>query len=295
MSEPNEELLLIQESVKREEVDLFYKIAPLYGLDPSLRSPWNTRTVYPSQRRYEVPPEILDIVGVNEGDRRALPHTPIFEVMGLPDCGKSTLCKYLQGVYPYAVIEDEFSNSINISQHSDIDTHNLFLLVEKQLSILPSIQEQLRNKREQLHGNLQIADPAVFTRGPNDILAFSIPFYLSSLEDDEIFEPVSSFYIQELIHQLSFIDAVILFDNDLDTASIRRVRNGKDRYGKIVNPSVWPIIERGYSWWLQYVFPILRERYGTGLLILNGRDHYKKNNLIVQKYMKRVLRSLPST
>jgi len=295
MLEPKEELLHIQEVLAKEKIDLFYQIAPMYGLDPTVRSPWGTKMVYPSPKRYEVPPEILDIVGVKEDDRRPLPHIPIIEVMGLPDSGKSTLCNHLQGIYPKALIKDEFTGTGKFPSSGDVDIDNLSLTMQKQLSIIPSLLQQLEiKKRELSQENIKIDSPAIFTRGTNDILAFSIPFYLSMLEEDDIFDPVSSYFIEELIHQLSFIDVVVLFDNDLDTASLRRVRSGKDRYGKIVNPNIWPIIERGYSWWLQYVYPILRERYGTGLLVLDGRNHYKENNRSVVKYIKKVLRNIPT-
>ena len=298
MSEPNEELLLVKQYIAREHLALFYDIAPLYGSEPNLHSPWKTQVIYPTQKRYEVPEDILNIADVKEEDRKPIPHIPIIEIMGLPDSGKSTLCKDLKGKYPKAVIKDESIKSY-YPLTQNLDSTNLLVGLDKLTNVFPAFQESLMTKIGQLHGDVPIKSPAVLSRGANDILSFTLPLYLSLYVshgdvDTDIFELVSSHFLKLLISQLSFIDAVVLFDNDLETASKRRIKNGSTKYGKVVNPEIWPVIEKGYSWWLQYVFPILRERYGTGLLIVNGRNHYKQNNGIVNKYIGKILKDLPT-
>lgn len=290
-----EKIKRLVEVISQDNTELFLQIATLYDIHPTKHSPWQTVTKYPTYDIYRFPPKVYELLTPLPPRAETLTtKTPIFEIMGLPESGKSMLCKYLQTIYPLAVINDEFAELSQNTSSIDIDLQNFILANEKICSLIPALKSQIEEKRDNISGDNQIDKPIIITRGPNDILAFSSFVYLSRIHPNLELDEVMSYFVRKAVKQLSDVDAVVLFDNSLEVAQLRRFRKGERRNGKVVNNSVWTIIDSGYSWWLQYVYPILREKYGTGLLVIDGREDLKKNNLRVYKYIQKVLKSIPS-
>ena len=82
-----------------------------------------------------------------------------------------------------------------------------------------------------------------------------------------------------------YLKAVILYRVPFEEALARR--GGEE--GNLINRKNWPAFETAYSWWLEYIYPELREKYGTGLLIVDGARPLEENNQRVLNYLLKIL------
>ena len=84
------------------------------------------------------------------------------------------------------------------------------------------------------------------------------------------------------------IDAVILYGVSLATARQRRRGRGLPPEGRVTNGLVWPDLEGSYGWWLGSIYPLLRQRGGVGLLLIDGEGGEEENNLSLFNYIKEI-------
>jgi hypothetical protein len=218
---------------------------------------------------------------------------PIIEIMGLPESGKTRLNEFLRKQYPDSLVIDEekilktkfLISSNSVSLMTRLDTLDNLIEQRKQ-----TFYEYITQK-----GLCKINSPIFITRGPNDIIAFNL-YSLFFEEYDEIYhkDPLVIWkFKKSLINAvglLNQIDAVIVFDNDLEIAKQRRKKQGKTEESKIVNKEIFPIVSNGYRWWLAHIYPLLHRHYQTGLLGIDGTKPLKNNNLRVKRYIDSLIK-----
>lgn len=98
-----------------------------------------------------------------------------------------------------------------------------------------------------------------------------------------------------LIHARE-VNATILFGGpSYEDAVVRRVQQGYDPEGYLVNPIMWPPSLKGYSWWLEYAYPkYLRPNFGMGVQVIDGRNDFDQNCEDVFTYVGKII-SLPNS
>lgn len=165
--------------------------------------------------------------------------------------------------------------------------------------------------------NKEVGDPILMVceRGPNDILAMSsmvghmalgkqeLPAYWEEhiiedgvrFDNDRYLYPgYGSKFLEVFLQALAmaeWVDAAVLYgygSKSFETVKARRQQEGSPPEGPWVNQKNWPLFLSGYGWWLGSIYPLLRKRYGTGLLVIDGEGDLKENNQKVLEYCRRV-------
>lgn len=223
------------------------------------------------------------------------------EIIGLPESGKTSgyqfLLERLSEDFPEVVGVPEFGGEKNrtdkIKNLEDEVSRNALLNFLKLISFQKGL---VRMTDLLLEDVLQQRQPEpkilVCERGPNDEIAFLswICRYLEARkkEPTELEEDILRGFLECLVYAERLIDAVVLYGVSLDTAKQRRRERGLPPEGKVTNKSNWPKLEDSYSWWLGSIFPLLRQRRGTGLLVIDGESEKEENNLTLFDYVKKV-------
>ena len=96
-------------------------------------------------------------------------------------------------------------------------------------------------------------------------------------------------YLNRISGRIEGVDAVILMGVDYQTAINRRKTARKAENSKTVNPTCWPLVNEGYSWWLSKLYPILRRTYGTGVLVLSSDEDFEINLAKTEAFVGQVM------
>ncbi len=218
-------------------------------------------------------------------------HTAV-EVMGLFHAGKSSLVNYLvQSLGDNAKVFREFeikerdfkADSDNLADAGARAPANGMLEMVKILQFEVVTKWMVQDALDATTARRQIKEKVIINeRGVNDVFPFT--YWLTSLSQQPaaIENKVSAETIQTLFYSAisrAFVsDAIILYGVSRETNKRRRIEMGKNPNGKLANDIDWPIMEQGYSWWLGSIYPLIRKRFGTGLLIVDGEQPLEENN-----------------
>lgn len=247
-------------------------------------------------------------------DRRRKRFTNIIEFIGLPESGKSEILSHIENnplsnirqlIYPELLLPH---SSVDVK--ADLPTASVlgfeYANFIAELSKLVIFDQIIRDHWTLLRHDLEtksIGLPilALMERGPFDALAYNhmaasvmhtkqeLPKHYSDLiiEDGFALDPQKEIFpgmgyehaklFFEALVRAEMVDAVILFGNSYLAATDRRKIKGKPSESLVVNPTNWPLLERGYGWVIGSIMPLLRKRCGTGLLILDGEQNLQSN------------------
>lgn len=244
---------------------------------------WEGATCLPKSSRYEIPEVFLNLLKIPEqaGNRRR--KNAIIEFIGFPEFGKSTISKEVLRLMDGRIsfLEEFVSSAWNPKDHPGIKLGQV-------ATVLEDMGVESREKFYNGAGLVfsldalrqyyvpPISDKDSFrhllvARGVNDLLiGFRRPWI--NYSDREI-----EGYLRIIFGMIEEVDAVILGGISYETAVERRKAAGKLENSYVVNPQKWPISNEGYSWWLKRAYPIMKEAYGTGLLVLNAEDKFDTN------------------
>ena len=250
-------------------------------------------------------------------------------IMGLPSSGKSFALEYLKnsldmGERLVVIPELQFTDELFSETHRASDINAITPLgwefVQhyyehvKLAASVHSMGESIRLLREEALNRRRMPSLVISERDANDALAFFywITFFALHkkeppqnyeepiLEGEMTLDQSKSVYpgfaktnVELFLHALAYaqeVDAVVLYHVSLETAQRRRELTGKPREGKVVNPEKWPALEKGYSWWLGSIYPLLRQYHGTGLLIIDGEQPVARNNALLLRYCQSLVR-----
>jgi len=87
------------------------------------------------------------------------------------------------------------------------------------------------------------------------------------------------------LHAAQYVDVVIFANVSQPETEHRRVNQGMEPEGRVVNRRYRPVYEQAYGWWLKQIYPLFRERYGTGLLVIDGENSQEANTYTVLSYL----------
>lgn len=292
---------------QEELTDAYKKFFQLFEKPVTISFPWDEVEIMPTGKR---PNQVI-------------------EIMGLTRAGKSSfLNKFEESVgspYPSHLISisPEFGN--HREQYQALRDRNSFkgdyqaqgfnwdLL--KLISYHESLLGHLDNQKKDIKAGIYRPSILLTERGPNDIIAHEqfyfmqasdkvpLPDFYNYLDDwDDFFEPDWTRYIYPKIDKIaellnsSFVsavsvDAVILYGVSLETAQDRREALGYERSGYLANDTTWSAYSYGHNWWLEHVYPFMKEHFGTGLLVVNGEKSLEENNEIVAQFVKNIMYS----
>jgi len=132
---------------------------------------------------------------------------------------------------------------------------------------------------------------AIFTEQYKDTLGEEVldleyifrPFLHPDFDGGFIFLSVLS------LLSLHFFDVIILCDNTLNRAMDFRETNGLPREGMVVNPTIWPILHRGYEWFFEHVVPWMMQHYGTGFKVVHADRPIPEIGEEVYQYLEKVI------
>jgi len=250
----------------------------------------------------------------------------ILEIKGFSEAGKSTGVEYLkfnpirgyrQIVRPELIVTDaegidndfgvhELKGFMRILQGNAQRT--LFWNLIKNISFgqgLKQITELL--KQDALNEKSGAPIKLIIERGPHDVLTTS--YLAAKLSEGKsrthrVHEGPSIIGEQEYIrpdfegnfltsYSLGFsfgqmVDAVVLYYVSRESQIERRLKQNKKTQGDFINEQTWPDIFAGEEFWLNCIYPIYRERYGMGLLVLNGENPAEENNLKLRNFCEKV-------
>lgn len=225
----------------------------------------------------------------------------IIEVLGPSGAGKSTFIQELQKRYSQnsqVIIRTEMTARTKEGNIEDFGgLIKMRGLLAKEFGIKHQMllwdQAKLIANLSGITELIQLSPPAtlIIERGANDILAmnpFEIPEHYS-IRYDETHRNQWLKNIFETMSLAEMTDATILFGTDWRTTRKRRIDGGQKANGWLVNKKNWPSIIEGYERWLGSYWPIWRERQGTGLLIVDGRNNSDRNNSIAMEYCRKII------
>lgn len=233
--------------------------------------------------------------------RRAKTSSELIEIIGLPGAGKSAavsrLKEYLsqQNIETKIFPELQYTDRLSGETHSVIDipktiphrVYELVKLIGAIESFGASLQVHLEEARNRKPGNPILL---INERGANDALVSLIRsgmMKLGNMSDNEFKKRSTEVYYWSLAHA-EWVDAVILFGVSFQTAVRRREEMGKQSRGDWVNETSWPHLEKVYSWWLASIYPLLRRRHGTGLLVVDGEKPQDENLESIASYCQQI-------
>lgn len=227
----------------------------------------------------------------------------IIEVLGPSGAGKSTFMNELRENYaqdPSVIIRSELTA---VNEEGRVENFGELLkmkgLIAKEFGVRHQMllwdEAKLISTLSGLAELLSVPPPAtlIIERGANDVLAmnpFEFPEHYS-LRYNQTHNMESLKSIFESITLAEMVDATVLFGTDWETTRSRRVADGKNPEGWLVNSHNWPSIIEGYEWWLGSFWPIWRERQGTGLLIVDGRKPKYRNLDIALSYCEEIIKT----
>ncbi|HLD92180.1 MAG TPA: hypothetical protein VI795_02150 [Patescibacteria group bacterium] len=250
------------------------------------------------------------------------------EIMGLSEAGKSTGLDFLiSNPIPgfRQIYRPELVVDLN-GQREDFNLYELkkFLKIlegnPKRMCIWNLVKctsfiqglEQIAGLLKQDALNEKLGDPIrmIIERGPNDVIATSLlASQLAAQESGDkktITRTSGPVVIGEDVYLRSdfndlfattftlglgsshLLDAVVIYYISYEEMVKRRLKQGKKAEGDFVNSETWESMDQGYKLWLNYIFPKLREKYGVGLLILNGANQVDQNNIKLRSYCQKV-------
>lgn len=158
----------------------------------------------------------------------------------------------------------------------------------KRAHTLIHVRERVSTLHDERAGRSLNFTPVVTERGINDMYGYGLWLYKSIYDSRLNRDPHAMQLIRDTVAFWDEIDALAYIDMDLATAQERRVEQGLPREGRFVNERVWPHIERGYHWFFENVYPILQKKWGTGLIIINGRESMERNSEMIADYYEQV-------
>ncbi|HSX39811.1 MAG TPA: hypothetical protein VLI92_04465 [Candidatus Saccharimonadales bacterium] len=260
------------------QIDEVVQILCLGIHDPYIMDVWGETTIYPRPER------LANIQGGLAG-----------EFMGLSQAGKSTVHKALAGMrFPPDTLEvsDEFPGMLDLEadvisflKKGDLEEANRVYETLKLQVMRQTILDQLIwHNRKKITGEKGFKHKIVY-RSANDLLAFTrilIPGIKPT--HDRIQEQLQTWV--EAMWYAGETDFVILWGITFEEAVHRRILQGLPAYGRIVNPDIWPLVARGYDWWRFYMFKELRDRFGIGLLTIDGTKSAEHNLRRVKYYVR---------
>lgn len=240
------------------------------------------------------------------------------EIMGLSGTGKSTLTSSLEeqlvarGLRAVVMPELEHTDSTGRKINKS-DIRNLrHLGIEMENYALEYIKLGIWSEAIVKVLNLMIGDSqleskgspivAVCERGPNDGLVH-LKWVKDVVRVDDL--GLSARLSKDLLKEYNFewlrlllstiahsenVDFVILFGGNWQTTQARRIAMGQEPEGGLVNSKTRPYFESAYGWWLGSIFPLIRKRHGTGLLIVDGDRSQQENLDRVVNYISEVAR-----
>lgn len=208
-----------------------------------------------------------------------------------------------------AIPKDDFDTAMlvaTLSENQIIEesVRNLILGHLKSLTVMKSLREQVEsvlvnhlypiNRGDQPKPMQHI----LMMRGVHDFLSLSNWLYFS---EKELRKPPKEQHtnlfllkiyremLRKIINCIDLPDAVVLYYTDLQTAQERRVAQGKNPNGKMVNERMWPRMDAAYRWWLQHIFPYIRKRTAMGLLVVDGNQSIERNLKVTESFCKKVI------
>lgn len=231
-------------------------------------------------------------------DTRRLKRSTVHEIAGLAQAGKSTIVTFLQSQF----VNNPPERIVNIMPEwgsfykGYLDSRELSITFPDYCFLLQFIKmgaiqytENYANWWTEYNKRALI----ILERGANDSLAFDKAACIYTAEHPELHtntDPQDILSLRKFeISESKLPDTVILFGISLESALARPESRGTDWADvKSVKKDTWPVIAKGYCWWLEHVYPLLKQRYGTGLLIVNGEDDKETNAQKVLDYINEV-------
>lgn len=259
-------------------------------------------------------------------EREGLRVSATVEVSGLSDSGKSTGMKFLvrelRGIrsvfLPELELQDPSGRTITreevrILRDLGLEFENNVLARMKLASFVQGSSASLRLLMEDAKRE-RPGDPILILseRGPNDVLIFSDfmgrrAFFKKELSgglftggvdlggvdwNRYLYPGYGKDFLEIFLHGLGLaetVDAMILFGVSRETALKRREGSGLLTEAPMLEPRNWSLWEMGCGWWLGSIYPLLRERFGTGLLVIDGEGGLEENNRILLEYCQKVV------
>jgi len=264
----------------------------ILGMSPSVREKWFTEHLS-REESYPWPPRSI------LPERRKPKGFICVEIMGLPESGKTSGYQHLLERLPESFSEivgvpefggdEERVNAIKslqdeLARNALLDELKLASLFQKGLTRITDLLLEDVSQQRQPGSKILVCE-----RSPNDVVALFnwICTYLEAREElPELRKDILRSFLEGLAHAEMLVDAVVLYGVSLETAKQRRRERGLPPEGKVTNELVWPKVESSYSWWLGSIYPLLRERSGIGLLVIDGEGNKEENNLTLLDYVK---------
>ncbi len=269
------QLILGMSSLDREKW-----LAEHFGREESY--PWQPRRILP-ERRKDKGFFCVEIMGLPESGKTSgyqhllerLPESfPEIEIVGIPEFGEEQdRANTIRDLY------DEFAQNVYLNFLK-------FASFQKGLNritdlFLEDLSQQRSPGLKILLCERGIVDEAtlIFRTKADEGL---------EREARELEKEILEIFLVGLAQTEMLVDVVVLYGVSLDTARQRREERGLPLEGRVTNGSVWPGFERSYSWWLGSFYPLLRQRRGTGLLVIDGEGKKEENNFALLNYVKEV-------
>jgi hypothetical protein len=258
--------------------------------------PWTTREILPTLDHRGRLATVIEIIGLSEAGKSSL----VSEL----SCLLISLSSELRVLifHEFELVSEKLRKEIRGTGQQGLHFENWFWELAKR-GTLDKAMEQLFGMRLEEVRQKRWGGPclALVERGPHDILANRMwaEIMMSGLRElprsqgeggerargwmnwrryryPQVDERLWMFLTT--LELVGVVDAVVLCGGgvSLETAMDRREKAGLPREGRLTNPRTRPIIEKGYGWWLGSVFPLIREYYGTGLLVTDGEQDFEE-------------------
>lgn len=302
MSHENNLAFEILESARAGRIDKWWEVnVPLVKEE---RFPWKEREILP---------------------RKLGKMISVVELMGPSGSGKTSGLEYLEENFPEAarlIVKREFviegiSGWEDVKDVADVLGFERALVFWQKLKML-SVVEGVREAKDMLLEDVRNKNwggpiLVVCDRGPNDVFPYmnwirepaerkrELPkeWHENAIYDGVRFDSKHSLhpefdkeYIQlwfEALKLSEMVDATALYPVRFETAKARRVARGQRAEGDIVNSQTWPVTIDGYSQWMESYYPLFRDRYGTGLLVVNEELDERVNRVKLLNYCRKIV------
>jgi len=255
----------------------------------------------------------------------SLPYTPLIEIDGLPKSGKSRIRDELSSSLtnsldkgkwsivafdetPLLITKDAVFADLTLIYPPDIlpDDDPVPVVFEKDDWVTTLYYQHLKSEwwgQQIQHLAKPILQPkkhklVLGYRGPTDGTIFSWAF-ASHRQDSTFAIPDDLSRASELLLKSAvnlelvshYVDAVILVGISQQEAQKRRAAEKKDYPGWITDSPFYQDLSSWYGYWIENVWPKMHKRYGTGLLVVDGRKPLEHNVPLIAEYVTNITKS----